>query len=115
MSLRSLLLNDTASFAHPVTTPDLSGGQQVEYPTNYAERQPVRVEDLSAAEIETYRAMGLQVTNRVFGQTTGVIHGDRIETSDGRYIRVEAVQQRRAIGNMPTFYLYIGKEQRPGA
>lgn len=114
MSLTSLLANDTASFAHPVTATDALGGQTLTY-TNYATDQPVRIEDLSATERETYKAMGLEVTNRVFGQVEDVEHGDRIATSDSRYIEVSTTQKRRGIGGMRTFYVYIGKEQRPGA
>lgn len=114
MSLESLIGNDTVSFAHPVTTKDASGGMVITFPTEYASNEPGRMEDLSADAIENYKASNLVVTHRIFGQTEGVEHGDRAE-SDGRYLIVRKVQKRRAIGNMPTFYVYVGEEWRPGS
>jgi hypothetical protein len=56
----------------------------------------------------------MQVSHKVITLQAGIGKGQRILTSDGRYLLVQGATKHRAAGGIDTHYAILCDETRPG-
>lgn len=112
MSLTNFF-NHTASCQAPTFDTDASAGvRRWGNPTDVLTDEPVRVEDASTKEINDYGMRNIQITHRIFSTST-VPQSSYRWIFDSRYFIVRDILRRRAIGNIPDFYIYMSQEVAP--
>lgn len=70
-----------------------------------------RVEDASAATVERFARLEMDVTHEVFHQQAGVRNGMRLVV-DGRTFKVQSTTGEPGTGNVPTYFITYAQEDK---
>jgi hypothetical protein len=110
MGLEDLLAEDTIQVQRPKTGQDSSGGATRSPWQPKFSSVPARVDDASSTQALRYAALAITVSHVVLTQQAGIQNGDRITTSDGKFLRVNAVQRVRSMAGLDGYW-EIGAEE----
>lgn len=104
-------LNHSANLETVTNSTDLSAGMERSWATALT-AEPVRVEDASAKEIQTYSNNGVEITHRVLCLTNTPTANARWNY-DGRYYLIKDILRRRTIGGVESFWVNMCQEIAP--
>lgn len=109
MSLDNLMNNTGSVYTVTITQSESAGMKRTRNATAKASNRPCRVQDASADQKSIALARNLVITHVIFTKYSGTVNGDEWLIGT-RVFRVEAIEERRPIGNMEGFFV-IGAQE----
>lgn len=103
MSLTSLMTN-TCSIQRPVWGTDNAGGPVRTSATTLGSNIPCFIMTRGASAVEYFDSFQMELSHIVITQSTLAAKGDWVLV-DGLFLRIDGIQQRRARGTIPAFYV----------
>jgi hypothetical protein len=108
------LLQHTATVYRQVNSIDASGGSVRTWIARTSGTVPCLIRGMSGQEQAVYAQRNIFVTHIIYLLANAAQTGDKVIDANGNTYMLDSIQIQQGVGNIDTFYFWIGREFLPG-
>ncbi len=115
MDIGNLCQHTCTVYGPPVNAVDASGGTNQTWPNVRAANVACNIRGMSGSEQLIFAQRNIEVTHVIYLLNGSAQSGDKVIDSLGANYLLNSIQIQQGMGNIDTFYFWIGRELLPGS